>query len=545
MQPRKLLAVAGGLALLGMFSAYGERASAQNQAPFTIRKPPEGATVREKVRVEIPLASIPEGGYIAYYIDGQFRVALAPTQEQRDKAKPGQPYVFVWDTKAPYRARFSTKDEIPADGEHEIAAKLYAPDPAKGSVLKESSSVKITVQNKFDPGNAPITLRYRFVDGSSRDYNRTGDTSIVAGLTQGAGGTDNQELVAENSDLLVAVEDKYPNGNAIVRNLLKTLTVRQGGQETTYPSEQLPKALYQEVDPYGDVKYQNETVSFDQFAQMGIPVSATLELPVLPRQPVAVGDKWQTSNVSLELPGTPPDKQPHVTVDSSFDGVEWQGGYPTAKIHQHYDGSRGLKLKNILVDNIDVMDPQITLDQDIYIAYRSGTLVKIVRSLDITGKTLQQVTPGAGGAGMTPGGMPGMGMGMPGMMAPGGGMPGMMSGGPGMGGGMPGGYMQMMQRGGGGGGSPYGGRGRGMNMGGMGRGGGRRGGMMSGGSGMGGSYMQAMQRMNSGRGMGGPGMMSSGGPGMSGGMAGPGAGAVGQQPTQITLKSTTTTELKR
>jgi hypothetical protein len=401
------------------------------------------------------------------------------------------------------------------------------------------------VQNKFDPGNAPITLRYRFVDGSSHDYSRTGNTSIVAGLTQGAGGTDNQELVAENSDLLVAVEDKYPTGNAIVRNLLKTLTVRQGGQETTYPSEQLPKALYQEVDPYGDVKYQNETVSFDQFAQMGIPVSATLELPVLPRQPIAVGDKWQTSNVSLELPGTPPDKQPHVTVDSSFDGVEWQGGYPTAKIHQHYDGSSGLKLKNILVDNIDVMNPQITLDQDIYIAYRSGTLVKIVRSLDITGKTLQQVTPGAGGAGNTPGGMPGMmGSGMPGMMAPGMGMSGMGSGlmarglPPGMGLVMPVSFQ------GGGGGV----MGRAAARGGGGRRGGMMGGMMGGapgGSGMGSSgYAQAMRRMNGG--MGGPGMMggSSMGMGMPG-MGAPGAGAAGQQPTQITLKSTTTTELKR
>src|SRR5579872_320498 len=371
MQPRKLLAVAGGLVLLGMLSGYGERANAQNQAPFTIRKPPDGATVREKVRVEIPLASIPNDAYVAYYIDGQFRVALAPTQEQRDKARPGASYDFVWDTKALYRARFSTKDEVPADGEHEIMAKLFVPVSPSGSVLKETTSVKVVVQNKFDPGNVPIALRYRFVDGSSRDYSRTGNTSIVAGLTQGAGSTDDQELVAENSDLLVAIEDKYPTGNAIVRNLLKKLTVRQSGQETTYPPDQLPKALYQEVDPYGNVKYQNESVSFDQFAQMGIPVSATLELPVLPPQPVALGDKWQTSNVSLELPGTPPDKQPHVTVDSSFDGVEWQGGYPTAKIHQHYDGSTGLKLKNILVDNIDVMDPQITLDQDIYIAYRS------------------------------------------------------------------------------------------------------------------------------------------------------------------------------
>src|SRR5215470_705989 len=68
-------------------------ASAQNEAPFTIRKPPDGATVREKVRIEVPLASIPEGAYVAYAIDGQFRIALAPTAEMREKMDPGKPFV--------------------------------------------------------------------------------------------------------------------------------------------------------------------------------------------------------------------------------------------------------------------------------------------------------------------------------------------------------------------------------------------------------------------------------------------------------------------
>src|SRR2546423_4916869 len=127
MQPRKLHAVVAGLGILGPLGAYGVRANAQNEAPFTIRKPPDGATVREKVKVEVPLASIPEGGYVAYYIDGEFQVALTPTAEQREHAKPGENYVFTWDTKKPVKRRGSTTESAPADGEHEITAKLYAP----------------------------------------------------------------------------------------------------------------------------------------------------------------------------------------------------------------------------------------------------------------------------------------------------------------------------------------------------------------------------------------------------------------------------------
>lgn len=517
MQPRTLRAVAGlSLSALCFACFGGQRASAQNEAPFTIRRPPDGATVREKVKVLVPLASIPEGGYVAYYIDGQFRVALAPTAEQRENAKPNAMFEFVWDTKAPYKSNFTAKAEPPKDGEHEIAARLYAPtDNGPATALKDTSSVKINVQNRINAGDNPISLRYHFVDGQSRSYARTGSTSIVAGLTQGANGTEDQEMVAQNSDLTFSVEDRYPSGSAIVRNLLDKLTVRQGGQEMIYPQDALPKALYQEVTPTGHVTYQNNSATFEQFAQLGVPVSATLEMPILPAQPVRIGDKWQSSGVSLDLPGTPPDQQPKVVVDSTFEDIEWEGGYPTARIHQHYPSANGptaKKLDSIVVGDIQVMNPQITFDQDIYVAYRSGTLVRVTRTLDITGKTMQAINLNGPGANMA-GGPPSMGA--PRMGGPVG-APGMPSGGPPPGVFGPGGM---------------GGRGQGMPP----------------SAGM-------MNRMRGGRGMmsgGGdlPSMPGSGGSmagysgGMGAGMAGP--GSMGQQPTQITLKSVTTTELKR
>jgi len=554
MQLRNVLLIATGLALVG---AAGVRAEAQNQAPFTIRRPPDGATVREKVKVQIPLGSIPDGGYVAMYIDGEFRGAIPVSDDDREEmmkaaAKRNEPayFTYVWDTKAPVRAKFSTKATSPADGEHEILARLYAPRPNSstgGSILKETTSVKVNVANKLDSSNVgAIKLSYRYRDGDSKDYARTGTSAIVAGLTQGLNRSDDQELVSYKSDLAVGIEDKYPNGNAIVRNNMRTLEVRQSGQSTVYPSNSLPTALYQELDPFGHVVYQNSTVSFDQFALLGVPVSATLELPILPKNAVSVGDTWSTQHVSLEIPGTAPENQPKVTVESKLEGIEWEGGYPTAKIHQTYDSSKagGLKAKSIIFGTTEVDSPSIKMDQDIYIAYRSGTLVKVVRNLEVVGKTTSEIAGGGGAPGIGAGGTSAMGSGSGGMMQQmmGGGkmggpagLAGMGAGGTGSsgmmqrmmggrGGSASGGMMQQMMGGRGG----VGGKGRGAGPGGM-QLGGMGGPAGPAGAGSGGGMMQRM--------MGGP-----GGAGM-GGSSGPGAGT-GMASQQITLKATVVTELK-
>src|SRR5687768_2710880 len=496
MQLAKLLTAAG---LITLCSA-AVPTSAQNEAPFTIRYPPDGASVRENVRVEVPLASIPEGGYVAYAIDGSFRVALSPTAEQRASAatKPGARFVFLWNTKEPMKLRPGMKEEQPKDGEHEISATLYVPKPgaaAGASFAKQTSSVKVNLRNQITEDPGPIRLRYRFSDGSSRYYNRKGETAVVAGLSQGVvQGTTDQELVSQKSRLLIAVEDKYPDQSAILRNKLTDLTVRQGGQETEYPVDSLPKSLYQQVSPLGYVLYQNETPSFEQFAQLGVPVDTTLLLPKLPESPVRVKDSWVSAKERLDLPGTPPNQQPIVPMQSTFEGLEWEGGYPTAKIHQVFDSTKGgfKTPKSIVFGNMAVENPQIKYERDIYIAYRSGTLVKMVRRMEVTGKTTSGMqggaAPGMGGGGPPagmypgggmddvmgggrPGGSAGMAMrGMPGSSPYGGGrMPPMSSSGPGMGAMGPGGPgMPGMPRGGSGMMGPGGGRA-------MGSGGGPRG----------------------------------------------------------------------
>src|SRR5438132_1229385 len=155
MHLRKLLTA---ITIFGI-SAVAVRTSAQNEAPFTIRYPPDGATVRERVRVDVPLASIPEGAYVSYSIDGQFIVALAPSAEQREKAKPGARFSYVWDTKAPMKVRGSMTEQPPKDGEHEVSATLYVPLAGGGpgaSTPKQTSSVKVNVRNKVTADPGPI-----------------------------------------------------------------------------------------------------------------------------------------------------------------------------------------------------------------------------------------------------------------------------------------------------------------------------------------------------------------------------------------------------
>jgi len=554
MELPRVLGLAGGLAVM---AAAALPASAQNEAPFTIRRPPDGATVREKVRIQVPLASIPEGGYVAYSIDGKFIVALAPTEEQREKARPGATFDFIWDTKAPMKVQGSLEQKPPAEGEHEISATLYVPRPGEdgGSIARETSSVKVVVANKINTDPGAVRLRYRFNDGATHYYNRTGTTSIVAGLSQAVRGTGEQEIAAQKSQLLVAVEDIYPErGEAIIRNKLMKLTVRQGGQEVDYPTNQLPKSLYQQVSPIGRVVYQNDTVSLDAFAQMGIPVDTTLKLPILPTQPVRVGDSWQTPSVPLDVPGVAPGKEPKATLTSTFEGIEWEGGYPTARIHQKLESAPSLD--SLQIGNIDVNKPKISYERDVFLAYRSGLLVKVVRNVEITGTTSTNVGVGAPAAaaaptGMMPGGPPAAMMGaMMGSGAP--------YGGPGARAGMagpPGGSAMMSAMMGG-----YGGRGGrpGVRQGAP---GGRTTGTRAGRA-MPGAMSGMPGTMGPGGMRGGPSMPGAAGP-YGGTMTGPPAGmmsgmmgaprmpATGPRlsgttgPQQITLKSVTVTELDR
>lgn len=527
MQLRASLNLVTGLAAMSLVAST---AIAQNSAPFTIRFPPDGATVREKVIVKVPMSAIPDGAYVAYTIDGQFRVALAPTDAERAKAGAGGDFEYIWDTKEVVKIQRTNKEEAPADGQHRISATLYVPrgGSAGGAVAAETSQITVTLENKIATDPGALLLRYRYQDGSNRTYERNGTTTIVGGVTQGLAAVGDVDLIGQSSDLLLAVEDVYAGGNAIVRNRLTRLAVRQGGQETVYPESYLPRSIYEEVDTVGVVHYPpSDRETGDTFWQLGIPISATMDLPILPRSEVRIGDTWDTPNVALDIPGTAPDKQPKVTVKSALVGLEWEGMHQTAKIVQTYEGTP--KEKSIVFGNITVDNPQIKYTRTVYLAYRSGTLIKVDRDLQVAGTTSEALSPSVGGM-SAPGGS---------AMAPG------LSGPPSMGSGGMSGPPVM------------GGMGAGSSMPFLGPGGlaGGPGGKDEGREGPGGKGLSRMQRGRGALGgLSGPPSMGSGGmiglPSMGGGRGilggGSGSMGLGQATTKqkITLRSRTVTTIK-
>lgn len=530
---RKTLPLGIGVASLLMAG------SAYAQSPFTIRKPLDSATVREKVRVEIPRASVSKpGSFVAFFIDDKFVVAQAPEGDAKSK----EPFIYVWDTKS----------TDASDGEHTIKAVLFeAAAGGNGSVTEAgSTSVKVTIANKITDGPNSLRLRYRYREGESLEYARSGSTKLKGGEQQGAAGTGDTELGSVRSRLLIGIEDTRGGEDvSLVRNKLTSLSLLTNGQEITASPDQLSESMYQELDTRGKVLYETGNLAgLAEFSQDGVPVGNTLELPLLPESPVSVGSTWRQPLQRIDIPGVPAALQPKVLLESKLEGLEWENNRPAAKIVETYTG----ELKTpIRVSGMLITTPSVTYKRTIYFAYKSGVLLRIARDLTIKGRTMDgpSASPAmAGGMGMgammagmagmgRPGGAmgaasgppPGMGAMMAGMAGMGRGQGATSGPPPGMGAmmagmGRPGGQSGRTQRGNRGRGSFPGGSGGMMGMGSMGAmmGAGEKGGMRSGGN------------RNSG----------AGNP-MSGGNRFAGAAAQGERDRGVTIESTQNTELQK
>jgi hypothetical protein len=388
---------------------------AQGQSPFTIRKPLDGSSVREKVRIEIPRASIGSGGFVAIYVDGKFALALAPHDSE-----DGKPFTYFWDTKA----------EKVSDGEHSVRAVLFEPSGSTGATEKGSSEVKVNVANIIHDGPSSLLLRYKYAEGINRDYAREGKSFIVGGVSETGTTTSNQNLADVKSKINYDIQDVRFDPEkgmdvALVRNKLTELSILQNGSETILDPGQLSNSVYQELASTGKAFFEIGTAAgLAEFLALGLPVNNTLELPELPTARVQIGDTWATENQRLDIPGLPQALQPKVKIDNKLVDLEWQDGYPTARIHQSYKNTPP-GVKTVLFGPVEVTNPVISFDRDIYVAYNSGVLVKTIRSLTVAGRTTYtagSAGPALGGPGGYPGGPSGF---------PGGGTPYGSSGGPG------------------------------------------------------------------------------------------------------------------
>lgn len=355
------------------------------QTPFTFRRPKDGTTVREKQRIEIPRASIKPGGFVALYLNNKFQVAIPPEDEEEGSNKP---FTYFWDTKG---------TNVP-DGEHVLRAILFEPSAAGdgGSVTETGrTEIRVTVANKIKDGPSSLRLRYRYREGDILEYSRNGKAAVVGGLTPN-GKIGDEELGSVRSVLRLSIEDSrfnnaYQDTTYLIRNKLTALSILEGGQEQTFDPVQLSQSMYQEVVTTGRVKYETgERAGADEFTSLGLPVNNTIELPVLPELEVTVnGPSWRTPDQRIDIPGLSPAQQPKVTLENKLVGLEYENGRRTARIRQTFKGP--LKEKLIFFGPADVRNPVVEFERDIYLAYESGQLVKMKRSLTISGTSTSPI----------------------------------------------------------------------------------------------------------------------------------------------------------
>ncbi len=421
MSCRNALSITSCLLLTGMLAGLSTKSYAQG-APFTIQMPPNGATVRETVAVKIPRDSIGPGAYVAIFVDGRFVSATRPNDNFNQSD-----FVYDWNTKA----------LGVSDGEHTIMAELFTPSANGGkdyTQIASTSEVKVNVANIIHNGPKVLRMRYHYPTGYHFNYS-IDSTSAIEGAYSDAGVSANIPLASAKSQMLMSIEN---GSEALIRNKLTNLSLTEGGRDTTIPSDELSESVYQVLDSQGNQHYAYpQILALIALSENGVPIGASLNLPTLPQAPVEVGQSWISPRQLLLIPGLVLSIPHPVTLKSKLVDLEWQNGYPTAKIEQTFDlANGGLKIpKYLMVGSIPIQSANLVLHRDIYFAYTAGRVVCIVEHLIVKGQTTvnpasytaSSSNTGYGGAGpMGPAGPQGMMGGRPGGF---GGRKGMMPGG--------------------------------------------------------------------------------------------------------------------
>lgn len=376
--------------------------------PFSILRPADGAIVRERVRIEVPRASIPQGGYIGIYIDGRFQTSLAPRQDDKEPRLR-----YIWDTKVPIVDPSTQKSEPIQDGEHTITVVLYDPD---GRAI-DRSEVQVQVANREGIGLPAIgtRLQYRFRLGENVNYKQRDEVILLAGQTGAeiTGGVTGEQVAYEADTFFNLFVYDIRGNDFIIRQRANKQNVLAYNQPVYTLGEEMFRAVFQFITPLGNVTYQNVDTTNDPY------VFRVMVLPILPELRVKPGDTW-SSWAHILLPDMPVERARKVLAQSKLEGVEWEGGYPTVRVSQTYEGtlSGTLEFSNYVLEN-----PKVKLNRTLWFAFNAGRLVRSETTVEIEGQVPTGAAP-ARLAGM--GGMPGAPMtGAPMMGAPmmGGGIP--------------------------------------------------------------------------------------------------------------------------
>jgi hypothetical protein len=406
--------------LFGCLAAMATVACALAQAPFTIVRPADGAKVRETVHVLFPKNSVPTGGYVGIFVNSKFIEAIVPSA--------GAKYLDY---------SLNTKSLDLPDGPTTIEAVLYM-DFAEKPRIVDKSSVQVTIANKANikiPSGGYL-LRYAYHDGRQWQYHWdvSQTVSTISEAQAKMGGHASQMPVDDfYGRLLYSVDNTYGGGDALLRIEIEPPT---GKKSIVLPIQDNPtprRVLEEELYPvymkvsgtgselYGLIPYYFGFNGVEQGAST-FNVMGVEPLPMLPTKAVKPGDSWITrfqlqssDNNNFALVAQKNSLVDKIPARGEFEGVEWEMGYPCAKIHNTFtvgSGGAGEGINNIKSNAQSV-------DETYWFALDRGVVVKLIRSVVVDKKMDGASNPdpnqgyGGPGAGGPPpgyqGGQPGGG----------------------------------------------------------------------------------------------------------------------------------------
>jgi hypothetical protein len=323
--------------LISVMAAAAIFGSAAAQTGFTIRRPADGAKVRETVVMRFPGASIPEDGYLGIYINGKFIEAVKPEMV-------GDEYIYRLDTKA----------RKLDDGEHEIEAVLFV-DFGERPRIVNRSRVRVTVDNYTSisiPANG-LNLRYTFTPGKEWKYALTQNQtlSFVSEALASVGGQGVElNLDTENFRVMYAVDNAYSTssgreGLIRIQGLpdkgkdYAILTTSGNAQPRRYYSHEM-HPLYMRISNTGREIFSAAPNYWPLEGTAGeafrLDLYVVAPLPLLPSRAVSPGDSWRsgflTGAFSLEEKDEIDKFMASIDGRGTLESVEWFNGRRTAKI---------------------------------------------------------------------------------------------------------------------------------------------------------------------------------------------------------------------
>lgn len=377
-------------------------ASFAQGGPFTIRRPLDGAKVREVVAIRVPKTSVPNGAYFGIYVNGKFLEAAMPVAEGND---------FVY--------RLDTQARGIADGETTLEVVLFQEFQDRPRIINRSS-VKVTVENKASipiPAEG-VRFRYQFRPGEENKYSvtRRQTVSLISrALAQVGGRGAEQSIETENFRLMYAVDNAYRMPNGERQGLIRIQALPDKGKDTAslvldgqteareYQAHEMAP-VYMRVTDTGREVFGSSPSFFGWEGGVAGETSRTdllaaIPLPTLSTDARRPGGSWsvgilmgtldldnrdEVARVSTTLPGR-----------GTFEGVEWRDGRPTAKIRNVLSvGARDLQnVRNL--NQIDGEAVRVEVEQLFWFDLGRG---RIVRSeINFTQESLVEVGGGSGG----------------------------------------------------------------------------------------------------------------------------------------------------